>query len=72
MFIVLDSGFWVLSALIALKKHDVFAGALIKKDCYWLVHCRGGVIDRLFDEIKVSSLDGVKGKLDEEDYNIFA
>ena len=70
-YTVLDSDFCVLSALIALKKHGVFAGALIKKLCYWPVHCRGDGIDRHFDEMEVGSMDAVKGMLDEEDYNMF-
>ena len=70
MSFVFDSCFCVLYALIALKRHGVFAGAL-KKHQYWLAHCRGNAIDRHFDEMEVGSMDAVKGKLDEEDYNMF-
>ncbi|KAL7490043.1 hypothetical protein ACHAW6_015780 [Cyclotella cf. meneghiniana] len=69
-YIVLDSGFYVLSALIALKKHGVFAGAL-KKGRYWPVHCRMYAIDRHFDEMEVGLMDALKGQLHEKDYNIF-
>lgn len=70
-YIVLDSGFCVLSALIALKKVGVFAGSLIKKRRYWPLHCRGDAIDTHFNGLDVGSVDAVKGKLDDEDYNIF-
>ena len=52
-YIVLDSGFDVLSALIALKKVGVFAGSLIKKCCYWPLHCRGNAIDTHFNGLDV-------------------
>jgi hypothetical protein len=35
-YVVLDGGFYVLRAIVALKKHGVFAGALIKMRWYWL------------------------------------
>ena len=71
-YIVLDSDFCVLSALIALKKVGVFAGALIKKHCYWPLHCRGDAIDTHFNGLDAESVDTVKGKLEGKDYNIFA
>ena len=68
---VLDSGFCVLSVLIALKKVGMFACVLIKKGHYWLLHCRGDAIDAHFNGLDVGLVDAVKGKLEGEDYNIF-
>ncbi|KAL7475016.1 hypothetical protein ACHAW6_000950 [Cyclotella cf. meneghiniana] len=70
-YIVLDSGFCVLSALFALQKVGVLAGSLIKKCCYWPLHCRGDAIDTHFNGLDVGSVDAVKDKLDGKDYNIF-
>ena len=41
MVVILDSGFYVLKALIELKKRGVFASALIKKRKYWPQHIKG-------------------------------
>ena len=73
-YIVLDSGFCVLSALIALKKVGVFAGALIKKRRSWPLHCRGDAIDTHFNglDVVLVDVDAVRGKLEGKDYNIFA
>ena len=48
--VILDSGFCVLEALIALRKVGVFAGALIKKRQYWPKYVPGDVIDRHFKD----------------------
>jgi hypothetical protein len=49
-YVVLDSGFCVLQALVELQKVGVFAGALIKKCCFWPALVPGDVIDRYFDQ----------------------
>ena len=70
--VVLDSGFCVLSALIALKKVGVFAaGALIKKRRYWPKHVPGDKIDETkFKDKEVGSTDSLKGELDGVHYDI--
>lgn len=61
----------MLSALIALKKVGLFARALIKKCCNWLVHCREDAIETHFDGLDVGSMGVVKGKLNGEENSIF-
>ncbi len=48
-YVVLDSGFCVLQALVELKKFGVYAGALIKKRHYWPSLVPGQAIDEYFN-----------------------
>ena len=70
--VVLDSGFCVSKALVALKKVGVFAHALIKKRRYWPKFIPGDSIDDRMKEKAVGEVDCLKGMLDGEPYNIFA
>ena len=59
-YVVLDSGFCVLKALVQLKKVGMFACAVIKKRRYWPAFVPGEAIIREFDrlELKVGELPG--------------
>ena len=69
--VILDSGFCVLEGLIALRKVGVFAGALIKKRCYWPKYVPGDVIDDHFKDKHVGAVDSLKGTLEDVNYDIF-
>ena len=71
-YVVLDSGFCVLQALVELQKVGVFAGALIKKRRFWPALVPGNVIDQHFDGKEVGSVNSVGGSLDGVKYNIWA
>jgi hypothetical protein len=68
-YVVLDSGFCVLKAIVALKKHGVSAGALIKKRRYWPILVPGNAMQSMFDDEdkQVGDFLGISGNLDEED-----
>ncbi len=70
-YVVLDSGFCVLAAPIALKKVGVFADSLIKKCRYWLTYCQGDAIYTYFKDKEVGSTGSVEGALSGEKYNIW-
>ena len=61
---MLDSGFCVLQAIVELKKHGVFAHALIRKRRYWPKHVPGDQIIQHFADKAVRSADAIKGELD--------
>ena len=67
---ILDSGFCVLQGIIKLRKLCVFAGALIKKRCYWPKNVPGDAIDEYFKDKEVREVDLLKGTLDDITYNI--
>ena len=71
-YVVLDSGFCVLLALLALKKKGVYAGALIKKRHYWPSLVAGNAIDGHFDNKEVGAFAAVEGNHDGICYNIWA
>ena len=68
--IILDSGFCVLEALIALKKVGVYASALIKKRRFWPKHVPGDHIDQHFEEKNVGETDSLRGKIDDVHFDI--
>ncbi|KAL7484030.1 hypothetical protein ACHAW6_009672 [Cyclotella cf. meneghiniana] len=70
-YVVLDSGFCVLQALVELKKFGVYAGALIKKWRYWASLVPGKAIDEYFNNKVVGDVDSVEGNLDGVRYNIW-
>jgi hypothetical protein len=59
-YVVLDSGFCVLKAIVELKKVGVFAGALIKKRRYWPALDAGDAIDSYFDNKQVGDVAAVE------------
>jgi len=73
-YIVLDSGFCVLKALVQLKKVGMFACAVIKKRRYWPAFVPGEAINREFAdlELKVGDTMAITGKLDGEEYFLWA
>jgi hypothetical protein len=58
-YVVLDSRFCVLSALVELQKVGVFAGALIEKHWFWPAFVPGDVIDSYFTNLDVRSMYAV-------------
>eukprot|EP00956_Cyclotella_meneghiniana_P035814 scaffold118478_cov62-Cyclotella_meneghiniana.AAC.7 len=70
-YIVLDSGFCVLKAIVGLFRRGLFSGALIKKRRYWPTLVPGDAIDRKFDGKAVGEVDAVSGILDNVDYKLF-
>jgi hypothetical protein len=73
-YVVLDSGFCVLKALVQLKKVGMFACAVIKKHRYWPAFVPGEAINRELDnlELKVGDSLAITGKLDGEEYFFWA
>ncbi len=69
--VILDSGFSVLKALINLKKHGVFASAVIKKRRYWPAYVKGDVIDEKMKDKDLGECDAIKGKMDGVTYHLF-
>jgi len=62
--VVLDSGFSVLDALVALKKHGVFGTTILKKRRFWPKHCPGGDIDYAMSTsaVLVGEVKALKGE----------
>jgi hypothetical protein len=73
-YVILDSGFCVLKALIQLNKVGMFACAVIKKRRYWPVFFPGEAINREFNnmELKVGDSLVITGKLDGKEYFFWA
>ena len=69
--ILLDSGFCVLKALIALRKNGVYSSAVIKKRRYWPSLVPGDKIDSNFNEKEVGATESLRGELDGIKYDIF-
>lgn len=70
-YVVLDSGFCVLQALVALRTFGVFAGALIKKRRYWPRFIAGDSIDAHMSTKNVGETAAVEGSLDGVHYNVW-
>ena len=70
-YIVIDSGFCVLNAIIELKRVGMFAGALIKKHSYWPALVVGDAMDRYSDDNAVGDVAAVEGEVDGIRYNIW-
>jgi hypothetical protein len=68
-YVVLDSDFCVLKAIVALKKHGMFAGTLIKKRRYWPTLVPGNAMQSMFDgeDKRVGDFLGISGDLNGED-----
>ena len=69
--VVLDSGFCVLAALVALQNVGVFAAVVIKKRRYWPRYIAGDTIDDHMKTVNVGKTDSVQGQLEGVPYNIF-
>lgn len=70
-YVVLDSGFCVLQALIDLRQVGVFAGALIKKRRYWPAWIAGDAIDEHMSAMQVGGVASVAGSLSGVKYNVW-
>jgi hypothetical protein len=61
-YVVLDSGFCVLKAILALKTvGGMYAGALIKKRRYWPALVPGPAMDARFESKGVGDVEGIQG-----------
>ena len=69
---VLDSGFFVLQAIVELKKRGLFVVALIKKCRYWPKYVPGDEIIAHFDNKDVGDVDAIKGTMDGVPFHIHA
>ena len=69
--VILDSGFCVLKAIVALRKHGVFASALIKKRKYWPRFVPGQAMADHMASKDVGSCDSLRGTLDGVPYDLF-
>jgi len=63
-YVVLDSGFCVLRALIELKKVGLFACAVIKKRRFWPAMVPGNEMSEAFDNANVGTAKAITGMLD--------
>jgi hypothetical protein len=63
-YVVLDSGFCVLQAMIELKKVGLFVCGVIKKRRYWPAMVPGDEMSQAFDDANVGSLMAISGVLD--------
>ena len=70
-YVVLDSGFCVMKAIVELKKEGLFAGALIKKRRYWPALVPGDAISEYFETKSVGETDVISGKLSGIEYFIW-
>lgn len=68
---ILDSGFCVLKAIIALKKKGVYSSALIKKRPYWPRYIKGDKIKSDFENETVGVSKRLPGVLEGEKFDIF-
>ena len=69
--VVMDSGFCVLKALIALSLSGVFASALIKKRRFWPTLVAGDAIDQHMEKKEVGEVDVISGSLEGNRYYIW-
>ena len=69
--IILDSGFCVLEAVIALKKKGIFASALVKKRRYWPKYIAGDKIKEDFKDVAVGVTRRLPGELNGEKFDLF-
>ncbi len=70
-YVILDSRFCVLKAIVALKKKGVFATALMKKRGYWHTLVPDQQILEYFNDKIVVSIDKVSGVFDGVKYTIW-
>ena len=69
--VILDSGFCVLQAIIALKKMGVYSSALVKKRRYWPKHIKGDDIKADFEDVDTGVTMRLPGELDGEKFDLF-
>ena len=69
--VILDSGFCVLEVLLILKKHGVFASALVKQRRYWTTHIKGDEIKTKLENIEVGTTKRLPGELAGVKFDLF-
>lgn len=69
--VILDSGFCVLRALVALQKNGVFASSVIKKRMFWPALIPGDTIDAKMSEKPVETTESLRGQLEGVKYDVF-
>ena len=72
-YVVLDSGFCVLKAIVNLQKAGVYSAALIKKRKYWPKGVPGEAMQSHFDEegVQVGDCHAIQGVLEGPTYNLW-
>ena len=70
--VVMDSGFCVLNALLALRTHGVFGSALIKKRKFWPKGIDGDNIITHMNNKEVGECDAKLGHVDNKTFYLFA
>ena len=70
-FVILDSGFCVLLALIALKKIEGLSAALIKKRRYWPRYVKGEEIKAHLEDAPVGDSQILSGKINGVNFDLF-
>jgi hypothetical protein len=71
-YVILDSGFCVLKAIIELKKRGIYSSALIKKRRFWPTGVPGEAMDTHMESKDIGDVDAVQGSLDGVTYNLWA
>ena len=71
-YVILDSGFCVLKAIIELKRRGVYSCALIKKRRFWPTGVPGEAMDSYMEAKEVGDVDAVQGCIDGVTYNLWA
>ena len=69
--VILDSGFCVLKALLALRMYGVYASAVIKKRRYWPAFVKGDIIEKKMNEKDIGECDAIKGEIHGTKYHLF-
>ncbi len=72
-YIVLDSGFCFLKAILELKRNGVFGCALVKKRRYWPVNIPGDAMDKPFamGDVQVGNCVTITRMIDGIWYNLW-
>eukprot|EP00804_Cyclotella_cryptica_P020321 CCRYP_014042-RA/>CCRYP_014042-RA protein AED:0.41 eAED:0.46 QI:0/-1/0/1/-1/1/1/0/310 len=70
-YVVLNSGFCVLKALVALYEKGIYAGALIKKHQYWPALVPGKAMDKRFAGKSPGECEAITGTLNASPYFIW-
>ena len=70
--VILDSSSFMLNWIVELKKHGVYASALIKKWKYWPNYIKGDTIRDCFNNKNVGDCDSWKGTMEEVPFHVYA
>ncbi len=72
-YIVFDSGFCVLEAIIEFKRNGLFGCTLIKKRCYWPAHVPGDAMNDFCNKegVQLGDCHTISGTFDTIPYNLW-